>query len=82
MKMRGRWATPCAAMLGAERSMDDLFIVCITHHFGDLAHNVQACVDTELIFALSEIMIEPNAMRIVLKDERRTDFMLRKTKNP
>ena len=59
--------------------MYDFLLVRIAKDFRDLAHKIELHGDVELVFALSEEVIEPNALGIMLKNDGRTEFMLRET---
>src|SRR4051794_35425959 len=45
-------------------------------HLGDLPHQIEAVVDTEVVLALGEEVVEPDLERVVLEDERRPEFVL------
>ena len=55
--------------------MHDLFVVGIADDFGDLPDQIQLEIDTERVLALREKVVETNAQRIMLEDQRGTDFV-------
>ena len=62
--------------LRAERPMHDLLVVGEADNLGDLPQQAQLRVDVELVFSLGQKVIEPDAARVVLEDQRRADFVL------
>ena len=59
--------------------MDDFLLVCIAKNLRDLPHQIELHRDIELIFPLSEEVIESNALGIVLENDCWAEFMLGET---
>lgn len=51
--------------------MNDLLLVSVTYDFSNLGDQVQLNLDAQFVFSLSQIVVQPHAERIVLKQQGR-----------
>ena len=68
--------------LRAEATVNDLLLVGIANDFPDLTHQIKLHLNAQLVFLLGQVMIQPHADRIVLKQQCGTEFMFGEVVGP
>ncbi len=62
--------------------MNHLFVMGVADHFGDLTHQVQLRLDTQLVSLLGQVVVQSHRERVVFKQQGRPQFVLGEVVRP